>query len=283
MDLGLQGRVAAITGGSHGVGYAIAQALLAEGCRIGICARDPRRLEAAARSLEAGQQLQGQNAQQPQGQGAPALAKAADASAQPATVFAQPADVLKPGETESFINALAARFGGLDILVHNVGGGAGASLDAPDQEFTQAMDLNVLAGLRAARAAVPHMRRRGGGRIIFIASVYGRESGGRAGYNLAKAAEISLAKSLARELAKDKILVNSVAPGSLMFSGSSWERRQQADPEGIAAFVRSDMPLGRFGSPEEVAAVVAFLASDRASLVSGACWTVDGGQSRSLI
>ena len=127
------------------------------------------------------------------------------------------------------------------------------------------------------------MRRRSGGRIIFIASVYGRESGGRAGYNLAKAAEISLAKSLARELAKDKILVNSVAPGSLMFPGSSWERRQQADPEGIAEFVKTDMPLGRFGTPEEVAAVVTFLASDRASLVTGACWTVDGGQSRSLI
>ena len=102
-------------------------------------------------------------------------------------------------------------------------------------------------------------------------------------YNAVKAAEISLAKSMAQQLAPDNIRVNSVAPGSLMFPGSSWERRQQADPQGIAAFVESDLPLGRFGKPEEVADVVTFLASDRASLVTGACWTVDGGQSRSLV
>jgi 3-oxoacyl-[acyl-carrier protein] reductase len=252
LDLGLEGRVAAVTGGSHGLGYAIAQHLLAEGCQVGICARDAKRLQDAAAALGP-------------------------------EVFAQPADVAKPGQVEAFVEAVAKFFGGLDVLVHNAGGGGGAGLEAPDAEFAQSFEVNALAGLRAARAAVPFMRRQGRGRIIFIASVYGRESGGRPGYNMAKAAEISLAKALSRELAKDNILVNSVAPGSLMFPGSSWERRQQADPEGIAAFVRADLPLGRFGNPEEVAAVVTFLASDRASLVTGACWTVDGGQSRSNI
>jgi 3-oxoacyl-[acyl-carrier protein] reductase len=262
LDLGLQGRVAAVTGGSRGVGYAVAQALLAEGCRLAICARDKARLDAAARSLSETLKTQ----------------RPSDA------VLAHPADVAKPGEVEDFVRLAASHFGGLDILVHNAGGGGGgAGLEAPDAEFDQAFELNVLAGLRAARAAVPLMRKRGQGRIIFISSVYGRESGGRAGYNVAKAAEISLAKALSRELAKDKILVNSVAPGSLMFPGSSWERRQQADPEGIEAFTKSDLPLGRFGKPEEVAAVVTFLASERASLVTGACWTVDGGQSRSLV
>jgi len=216
LNLGLEGRVAAVTGGSHGLGYSIAEHLLGEGCRVAICARDGKRLNDAAAALDAG-------------------------------VFAQTADVAKPGQVEGFIEAAATHFGGLDILVHNAGGGGGAGLEAPDAEFIQSLEVNALAGLRAARAAVPYMRRQRRGRIIFIASVYGRESGGRTGYNIAKAAEISLAKALSRELAKDNILVNSVAPGSLMFPGSSWERRQQADPEGIAAYLKSDLPLGRFG------------------------------------
>jgi len=252
LNLGLQDRVAAVTGGSRGLGYAIAQSLLAEGCRVAICARDQAQLDTAARTLDG-------------------------------DVFVRSADVGKVGEVEAFIEAAVSHFGALDILVHNAGGGGGAGLDSPDAEFAQALDVNALAGLRAARAAVPFMRRQRHGRIIFIASVWGRESGGRTGYNMAKAAEISLAKALSRELAKDNILVNSVAPGSMMFPGGSWERRQKADPDGIAAYVKAEMPLGRFGTPEEVAAVVTFLASDRASLVTGASWTVDGGQSRSNI
>lgn len=116
-----------------------------------------------------------------------------------------------------------------------------------------------------------------------IASIYGRESGGRMTYNAVKAAEISLAKSMAQELAPHNIRVNSVAPGSILFPGGSWHRRQEADPEGIADFIRRELPFGRFGRPEEVGAVVAFLASPRASWISGASVTVDGCQSRSLI
>ncbi len=127
------------------------------------------------------------------------------------------------------------------------------------------------------------MRRRGGGAIVMIASIYGRESGGRMTYNAVKAAEISLAKSLSQQLAKDNIRVNSVAPGSILFPGGTWYRRQQDDPAGIAEFVRRELPFGRFGRPEEVGAVVAFLASPRASWISGSSVPVDGCQSRSQI
>jgi 3-oxoacyl-[acyl-carrier protein] reductase len=116
-----------------------------------------------------------------------------------------------------------------------------------------------------------------------IASIWGRESGGRMTYNAVKAAEISLAKSMAQQLAKDGIRVNSVAPGSILFPGGSWEKRQQADPQGIAEFIRRELPFGRFGRAEEVAAAVAFLASPRASWISGSSVPVDGCQSRSLI
>jgi 3-oxoacyl-[acyl-carrier protein] reductase len=147
----------------------------------------------------------------------------------------------------------------------------------------EAFDQTLYPAIRASRLAVPSMRARGGGVILMIASIYGREAGGRMTYNAVKAAEISLAKSMANQLARDNIRVNSVAPGSISFPGGSWWKRQQADPEGIADFVRREIPFGRFGRPEEVGNVVAFLASPVASWISGASIVVDGGQSRSLI
>jgi 3-oxoacyl-[acyl-carrier protein] reductase len=116
-----------------------------------------------------------------------------------------------------------------------------------------------------------------------VSSLFGREAGGAPAYNAAKAAEISFTTSLAREVARDGVTVNCVAPGSILFEGGSWHRRLQADPETTRAFVEREIPLGRFGTPEEVASVVTYLCSVPASLVNGACWAVDGGQSRSNI
>ena len=136
--------------------------------------------------------------------------------------------------------------------------------------------------MRASKLAVPHMQRRGGGVIVIIASIFGREAGGRMTYNAVKAAEISLAKSLAQQLAPSNIRVNSVSPGSILFEGGSWWRRQQADPAGIAEFVMRELPFGRFGRPEEVGDVVAYLCSSRASWISGTSIVVDGCQSRAF-
>ena len=126
------------------------------------------------------------------------------------------------------------------------------------------------------------MKQRGGGAIVIIASVFGREAGGRMTYNAVKAAEISLAKSLAQQLASSNIRVNSVSPGSILFEGGSWWKRQQDNPAAIAEFVKRELPFGRFGTPEEVGDVVAFLASPRASWISGTSVVVDGCQSRAF-
>lgn len=255
MDLGLTGKVAVVTGSSRGLGLASAAALLREGCRVTICARGEARLNEAAAEL---QTLGG--------------------------VLPVVADLSTAEGVESVVSRTIDAFGGLDILVNNVGLARGAGIaDTTDAEWSDAFNQTLFPAIRASRLAVPHMRRRGGGSIVMIASIWGRESGGRMTYNAVKAAEISLAKSMARELAPDNIRVNSVAPGSISFPGGTWYRRQQEDPAGMADFVSRELPFGRFGRPEEVGAVVAFLVSPRASWISGASVPVDGCQSRSQI
>ena len=199
-------------------------------------------------------------------------------------MLAVQADLASEKGVAEVVDRTIQTFGGLDILVNNVGLGRGASIvDTADDEWQEAIDQTLFPAIRASRLAVPHLRRRGGGAIVMIASIWGRESGGRMTYNAVKAAEISLAKSMAQQLARDNIRVNSVAPGSIIFPGGSWHRRQEQDPAGIAEFVTRELPFGRFGRPEEVGAVVAFLVSPRASWISGASVPVDGCQSRSLI
>lgn len=259
MDLGLTDKVAIVTGSSRGLGLASARALVAEGCRVCICARGAERLAEAAVEVEA-------------------------AARRPRMVTTVQADVSTSAGVELVIARTIETFGGLDILVNNVGRAAGAGLlDTSDAEWQAAFDETLFPAIRASRLAVPHMRQRGGGVILMIASIYGREAGGRMTYNAVKAAEISLAKALARQLAPMNIRVNSIAPGSILFPGGSWHTRQQADPEGIAEFVRRELPFGRFGRPEEIGHVVAFLASAKASWISGASIVVDGCQSRSNI
>jgi 3-oxoacyl-[acyl-carrier protein] reductase len=259
MDLELTDKVAIVTGSSRGLGLASATALAREGCCVTLCARTAGRLAEAAAEVGA-------------------------ACGDPARVFAVQADVATPEGVASLMDQAVSRFGGLDILVNNVGLARGGDLlETTDADWQEAVDQTLMPAIRASKLAVPHMKQRGGGVILMIASIFGRETGGRMTYNAVKAAEISLAKSLAQQLARDNIRVNSVAPGSILFPGGSWWKRQQADPDGIAEFVRRELPFGRFGTPEEVAHVVAFLASPKAGWISGASIVVDGCQSRSLI
>lgn len=256
MDLGLADKVALITGASRGIGKAISLGLAREGCRVVLAARGEDDLKSAAEEVRA-------------------------AGGEPLTVAT---DVTGEDSVNALVRAALDRFGQIDILVNNAGGSRGGQIgDEEFGPFQQTLELNLFTALTVSRAVVPHMRARGNGNIIFISSIYGKEGGGQAAYNVAKAGIISLSKQMARELAPYNIRVNNVAPGSILFPGGSWERRFKANPQLMEEMIRRELPLGRFGAPDEVANVVVFLASDRASLVTGACWVADGCQSHSNI
>jgi 3-oxoacyl-[acyl-carrier protein] reductase len=254
VDLGLEGKVALVTGSSRGIGRGIATRLVEEGAEVVFCAR-----------------------------GEEALAEAVSAVSGPGRAYGVVADVSTEEGAAAAVDAAVSTFGGLDVVVNNVGGSGAstfADMDAGDLETV--LGKNVFPALHVSRRAVPALRTRGGGVIVLIASIFGRESGGGPSYNLAKAAEISLAKTMARDLARDSIRVLSVSPGSTLFPGGSWERRQREDPDAIAAFVAREIPWGRFGTVDEIADVVTFLVSERASWVVGTSVVVDGGQSRAF-
>ena len=256
MDLGIKDRVAIITGGSRGLGRMSALSLAREGVKVSICGRTQSTLNSTVAEL-----------------------KALGVSATGIV-----ADVAEHESARKVFDTTQAELGPVDILVNNVGGRKGTSVvDTTDEEMEGGFNMNLWCALRFMRLAIPGMKERKWGRVINITSIYGREYGGSVDYMAAKAALIATTKFAALELIKDNVLVNSVAPGSIIHPGGSWERFCATQPpEVVQEFIARNLPAGKFGWPEPIGDTVAFLASERASLITGACINVDGGQSRSL-
>lgn len=251
MDLQLTGKRAIVTGGSRGIGRAIALQLASEGASVAVGARDGDGVEAMVAELRT----------------------------RGATAHGETVDVTDAAALEAFVGSAAEALGGLDLLVANAGALSGgprlSTIDADDWRFT--LDINVTHPAIAARVATPLMIESGGGAMVFIASIAGMHPWTRPHYGAAKAAEIHLASSLARELAPHGIRVNALSPGSIMFPGSAWERPAQ-DREAFDRWLDHEFPFKRLGRDDEVADVACFLLSDRASWVTGVNVAVDGGQ-----
>ncbi len=259
MDLGIKGKYALVTGGSHGIGRSIALALADEGCNVAICAREKERLDKVVGELKA---------------------KGVES-------IGIPADVLSPEDIERVMKTINDTWGAIHILVNNAGGGGRWGSETfektSDEVWRDVYNKNALAAARFTMKAIPFMKKQKWGRVVTITSIYGREGGGRPWFNMAKSAEISLMKTLAMnfDLVRSGITFNSIAPGAVMIPDTGWEKERKEDPEWFKKYV-SQLPLGRLGSPEEVASVVLFVCSKEASLLNGASIPVDGSEGRSF-
>jgi 3-oxoacyl-[acyl-carrier protein] reductase len=252
MDLKLTDKVVLITGSSRGIGLATAKAFAAEGCRVMISGRTAEQLTEAAAGLRTSGSI----------------------------VATHTADVTRPDEAAGLVQETVAEFGGIDILVNNVGGGGGGAriADSTDDDWHNALDRNLVQTVRMMRLALPHMNGRLGTAVINIASISGWSAqlvmSGQ--YGAAKAALIFNTERWALEFVPYGVRVNTVSPGSILVEGNGWDRYRTGHPGYFEDYVRHGFPMGRLGTAQEVADVIVFLASPRAHWINGRNIAVDG-------
>jgi 3-oxoacyl-[acyl-carrier protein] reductase len=252
MDLKLTGKIALVTGSSRGIGLATAKAFAAEGCQIMLSGRSTEQLREAETALRA----------------------------TGAQVAAHAGDVGSPDEANQLIEATVAAYGGIDILVNNVGGGGGGGriADSTDDDWRGALERNVIQTVRMMRLALPQMKNRPGAAVINVASISGwsPQLAMSGQYGAAKAALIFDTERWALEFVPHCIRVNTVSPGSILVEGNSWDRYRLANPGYFEDYVRHGFPMGRLGMAEEIADVIVFLASPRGYWINGRNIPVDG-------
>jgi 3-oxoacyl-[acyl-carrier protein] reductase len=256
VDLGLTDKIACVSGSTRGIGFAIADALLREGARVAVSGRTREGLSAATKEL--GRRW------------------GAD------RVLGYQGDLTQEATVAAFLADVVRKWGGLDLVIANLGSGKGTKgWNMEAAEWVRQLEVNLIGGARLAGGAVPELKKRGGGSIVFVSSLAGVEAvSAPISYGAAKAGVIALSKMLARQLAPDGIRVNVVAPGNILFPDGVWAKKSEEDHAGVTAYLTAEVPMARLGKPEEVADAVTFLASSRASFITGACVLVDGGQSR---
>jgi 3-oxoacyl-[acyl-carrier protein] reductase len=260
LDYGLKNKTALITGGSHGIGLAIAEALASHGVHLAICSRSDHRLGDSKKKL----------------------------SKYGVDLFAIKSDVLDQGSSEYIYQEVYKKWGGVDILINNVGGGGRWGNErvelTEDRVWLEVYQKNALTAAYLTSRFIASMQEKKWGRVVTITSIYGKEGGGRPWFNMAKSAEVALMKSLSltKYLVRSGITFNTVAPGGIYIEGAGFEDEKNKDPAGFQRMIDEEYPLGRMGRPDEVANVVSFLCSNLATLVNGAQITVDGGQTKAF-
>jgi 3-oxoacyl-[acyl-carrier protein] reductase len=260
IDYGIKNKFALVTGGSHGIGLAIAESLAKEGVNIAICSRSEEKLLSASKTLRKFN----------------------------VEVLTIQVDVLEKNAADLIFNQIKNKWSGVDILINNVGGGGRWGDEkienTDDSVWLEVFQKNALIAALLTSKLVSYMRNKNWGRVVTISSIYGKEGGGRPWFSMAKSAEAALMKSLSltNYLVRHGITFNTVAPGGIYINGTGYEKDKEKDPIKFKEMIDNEYPLGRMGSPEEVANVVTFLCSNLATLVNGSQITVDGGQTKSF-